>query len=82
MSAIKGKSELRTAGEITVGFIIKSSRHLQPLLNRVILDVEELHLRLRSIEPTESDANLSDKDQHLFIRRPLPTGNGTTVSLT
>ncbi len=47
-----------------------SSRHLRPLLNREILTVEGLRLRIRSIVATESDAKPSASPISYFLTTP------------
>ena len=73
---------LRARARITSHFRIPSSGHLQPLLNRKILDIAVLCLRSCSIVAAESDPNLGAKNRlqneimgpfpgNLFLRKPL-----------
>ena len=73
---------LRARAKITSHFRLPSLGHLQPLLNRKILDIAVLCLRSCSIVAAESDPNLGAKNRlqneiigsfpgKLFLREPL-----------
>jgi hypothetical protein len=67
---LMGKLELRARPKITWHFRIPSSGHLRPILNRKVLEIGPLFLRLCDLGSNKSDLNLGANSTKLFLGEP------------
>ena len=76
------RHNFRNGHEITSGFCISPSRHLEPLLNRKILELPRVVLWFFSIVTIQSVINLSAKTGSYFVTVPYGhTGISPEIAL-